>query len=411
MSKGSPHFQKLKQGFIFPLIDKKLEEMRHKHPHNKILNFGVGDIVFPLKPPIVEALVAAVQEMGTITRGYGPSVGYPFLRQAIVDSEYGKYGIKPSEIFISEGTKADSVNLLDVFDHKCRIGLQDPTYPSYLDGCVIDGRTERAKKNGLYSDITYLPCTEDNHFVPSFPSSPCDVIYLCSPNNPTGIALTKTQLQEWVAYAKKNHIVLILDAAYEAFITSPDVPHSIYEIPGAHEVAIELKSFSKSAGFTGLRCAYSVIPDALNVTVKNIHQKTQKNTSISLNTLWVQRQNIKTNGVAYPIQKAAAVSLKKSVQAETQKDIQLYLSQGRRFKEALLSLGHTCYGGVDCPYIWWKVPQGRSSWEFCDDLLHRLNILTIPGSAFGLCGEGFVRLSTFALPSDVEEALCRLKKL
>jgi len=403
MSKGSPHFQKLKQEFIFPIIEQKLEEFRKQHPNKTILNFGIGDVVFPLNSAIVESLVQAVQEMGTTVRGYGPPTGYSFLKEALVDYEYGNYGISPHEIFISEGTKADSVNLLDLFATKCSVAITDPTYPSYLDGCILDGRTSSPTEDGLYQEITYLPCLEENGFAPLPPNHPCHIVYLCSPNNPTGIALTKEQLSTWVAYAKKHQAILIVDAAYEAFISSPNTPRSIYEIPGALEVAIELRSFSKSAGFTGLRCAYAVIPDKLYVQV---HQK-----KMPLNTLWKQRQNIKSNGVAYPIQKAAAYSLQPHVQKELRKNIEIYLTQSKRVKEALLAAHQTCYGGIDCPYIWWKAPQELSSWEFFDKLLHQVNLLTIPGSAFGRQGEGFVRLSAFATPDTVDLALPRLSSI
>jgi LL-diaminopimelate aminotransferase len=403
MSKGSPHFQKLKREYIFPIIDQKLEDIRRQNPQSKILNFGVGDISLPLKASIVQALVSAAEEMGQKVRGYGPSLGYPFLKEALIESEYGAYGVKPHEIFISEGTKADSVNLLEVFDRDCKIALQDPTYPSYLDACVIDGRTKAPRKNGRYSSITYLPCTESNGFVPELPQHPCDLVYLCSPSNPTGIALTRAQLEKWISYAHKHRSVLIIDAAYEAFITSPDVPRSIYELDGAKDVAIELRSFSKSSGFTGLRCAYAVVPEAIMVTV---HRK-----PTSLNQLWTQRQNIKTNGVAYPIQRAAQMALTPRVQTETKQDIQFYLEQGKRLIATLRSQGQVCYGGVDCPYIWWKIPDQRSSWEFCDDLLYRLNILTIPGCAFGAYGEGFMRVSTFASSEEVDTVAARLKNL
>jgi LL-diaminopimelate aminotransferase len=403
MSKANPNFQKLKRDYIFPVIDKKLEKIRQDRPDTRILNFGVGDVVLPIRNSIIKALVQAVQEMGEIPHGYGPSVGYPFLRKAIVDHEYGKYGINANEVFISEGTKADSVNLLELFDKRCKIAIQDPTYPSYLDACIMDGRTKMPKKSGLYSDILYLPCTPENHFIPTPPKRSCHVVYLCSPNNPTGVALTRKDLEEWIAYARSHNAVIILDAAYEAFISSPDVPRSIYELPFAQEVAIELRSFSKSAGFTGLRCAYAIIPNRLQIVLNK-----QK---VSLNSLWTQRQNIKTNGIAYPIQKAAEAALKKTTQEETKQDIQYYLTQAKRLKEALLALNQTCYGGVDCPYIWWKVPNLQSSWEFCDHLINTLQIVTIPGSAFGVHGEGFIRLSTFATDSDVDEAILRLQQL
>lgn len=403
MSKANPNFQKLKRDYIFPVIDKKLATIREEYPNSKIINFGVGDIVLPIRTPIVKALITAVEEMGEFVHGYGPSVGYPFLRKAIVDSEYGKYGIRAHEIFVSEGTKADSVNLLELFDKRCKIAIQDPTYPSYLDACVLDGRTKMPKKSGLYSEILYLPCTEENNFIPIPPRQSCNVIYLCSPNNPTGVALTRSDLEKWIAYAKHHNAVIILDGAYEAFISSPNIPRSIYELPGSQEVAIELRSFSKSAGFTGLRCSYCVIPDKLQISLDR--------KKISLNTLWTQRQHIKTNGIAYPIQRAAEAALKKATQEETQQDVKFYLTQATRLKEALLALNHTCYGGVDCPYIWWKVPDKRSSWQFCDDLLNKLQMVTIPGCAFGSHGEGFVRLSTFATDSDVDEAIHRFEQL
>lgn len=403
MSKANPHYQKITREYIFPIIDKELKLVREAHPNKKILNFGVGDIVQPLKPTIVKALTKACNEMGEKVVGYGPSCGYHFLKKAIVDNEYGRYGIKASEVFISEGTIHDCVNLLDILDQDNEIAIPDPAYPSYLDAAIMDGRTRAAKKGNDFPDIVYLPCTEETGFLPRPPKKACDVIYLCSPHNPTGMALTRSDYEEWIDYAKEHDALIILDAAYECFIRSDNVPRSIYEIKGAKDVAIELRTFSKSAGFTGLRCAYSIVPEAIKAKLGK--------EDVSLHKLWTQRQHAKSNGVSYPVQRAAEAALTKKAHEETIEDIEDYLIQTKRLKDGLKDHGQTCYGGEDCPYIWWKCPEGVSSWEFFRHLLNELHLLCIPGAGFGKRGEGYVRLSGFTNEESAKEAVKRFKKI
>lgn len=401
MSKANPHYKKISREYIFPIIESKLSELKEKYPNSKILNFGIGDIVKPLKPLLVNAFTNAIQEMGQKPIGYGSSFGYPFLKKAIIDSEYGKYDIKENEVFISEGALNDSVNLLELFDKKNVIAIPNPTYPSYLDNAVMDGRTSSLRKDGTYRGIVLLPCVEENNFLPRPPKKACQIIYLCSPSNPTGVALTRKDYEEWISYAKENNAIIILDAAYESFIRSKDVPRSIYEIKGAKDVAIEIRSFSKSSGFTGLRCAYTIIPE----TLTTLH----KEGKLSLNTLWRQRQNVKTNGVCYPVQRAAEAALTKKGLEETNKDIEDYLQNASHLKQTLLEMGHTSFGGSDCPYIWWKVPKGFTSKTFFDALFEKLHLICIPGTGFGSFGEGYVRLSAFTTKEEVEEFAKRLK--
>ncbi len=391
MVKLNSNFQRLKREYIFPIIDQKLAELKQKHPRAQILNFGVGDIALPLAPSLARAITSAISEMTTEDglRGYGPHNGYLFLREAIVRHEYARLGITPEEIFISDGTNSDTVNIQDLFSTVNVIGITDPTYPAYLDSAIMGGRKK----------ILQLPCIEKHHFAPQPPKKHCDLIYLCSPSNPTGMAMTRKELQAWIHYALKEKAILLLDNAYEAFVTSPDVPRSIFELPGAKECAIEFRSFSKSAGFTGLRCAYAVLP------------KTVKAQSQALHPLWDRRQATKFNGAAYPIQRGAEAFYTKEGQKETRAQVAQYLTQAKRLKEGLKKLGFTCYGGTDSPFIWWKTPKGKSSWEFFDELLEKCHMILIPGRGFGASGEGYVRLSAFTTPEKTDLALERLKKL
>jgi LL-diaminopimelate aminotransferase len=384
------HFKKLKREYVFPIIEKKLAEARGRHPDLSIVNLGVGDIALPLVPSVAKALCDAAQEMTTRSgmRGYGPSEGYSFLKEAIRTVSYAGCQIDPDEIFISEGTNGDSTNIQELFSSKCKIGIPDPTYPAYLDSAIMGGRL---------SKVTLLPCTEENGFCPVPPQDHLDVIYLCSPNNPTGVAMTRDQLKAWVDYAKKENAVILLDNAYEAFVTSPDVPRSIYEIEGAKEVAIEFRSFSKSSGFTGLRCAYTVVPKAIS--------------NGKMNAMWLKRQSIKYNGVSYPIQRAAQASLSPEGLKETKAQVQQYLEQGKILHTGLSNLGFSCVGGRDAPYIWWKVPSGKTSWEFFDEILEKCHLISIPGRGFGHHGEGYIRLSTFTTQDQANLALERLSHL
>jgi len=386
MVRLNTHFKKLKREYVFPIIERKLAEAREKHPHLSVVNLGVGDIALPLVPSVAKAICDATQEMTTKSgmRGYGPSEGYSFLKEAISTVSYAGM-IDPDEIFISEGTNGDSTNIQELFSSKNKIGIPDPTYPAYLDSAIIGGRL---------SKVTLLPCTEENGFCPVPPHEHLDVIYLCSPNNPTGVAMTRAQLKAWVDYAKREKAILLLDNAYEAFVTSPEVPRSIYEIEGAKDVAIEFRSFSKSSGFTALRCAYTVVPKALENGL--------------MNKLWLKRQSIKYNGVSYPIQRAAQASLSPQGLKETKAQVQHYLEQGKILSTGLNQLGFSCVGGKDAPYIWWKAPSGKTSWEFFDEILEKCQLISIPGRGFGQHGEGYIRLSTFTTSDLAKLALDRL---
>ena len=403
MAKLNHHFSKLSDHYLFPEIEKRVADYQAKYPNHQLLNLGIGDITQALPAAVVGALCSASQEMGQMGtfRGYGPSEGYRFLREAIVQHEYAKLNIDADEIFISDGAQADIANFQELFATDNRIGIPDPTYPVYLDSNVMAGRTRALLKTGKYGGITYLPCTEENGFKPQIPNAPLDLIYLCFPNNPTGVALDRTLLKQWVDYARTNRAVLLVDGAYSAFVTQADTPKSIYEIEGAHEVAVEFRSFSKSAGFTGLRCSYTVVPRALKIfDFGNLH---------SLHTLWKRRQDTKFNGVAYPTQKAAAAVFTPQGQAEVGAMIASYQERTKSLRQGLLNLGFTVFGGLDAPYLWCKTPPKVSSWEFFDYLLQAHQIISLPGRGFGHAGEGFIRLSGFADPACLGLALSRLR--
>ncbi|MGB7129020.1 MAG: LL-diaminopimelate aminotransferase [Candidatus Rhabdochlamydia sp.] len=388
-------FQHLKRTYIFSLIEEKIETLCKKISPNQMINLSIGDIVLPLIPSAVQAMSQAVLKMGTSSglKGYGPSNGYLFLREAIANTYFTALQITPDEIFISDGINTDITNILDLFSPSCSVGVPDPTYPAYLDAAILSGRTK----------IMTLPCLEANQFHPYPPSKACDLIYLCSPNNPTGVAMNRDLLTTWVNYALKHKAVIFFDHAYEAFISSVDVPRSIFEIPGAKECAIEFRSFSKSAGFTGLRCSYTVLPKALKA-----HYEDQE---ISLHALWHRRQAAKSNGVAYPIQKGALATLQPQGQSEVKTQIHSYLTQAKALKQGLIKLGLDCYGGIDSPYIWVKTPKGKTSWEFFDELLIKCHLISIPGVGFGKYGEGFVRFSAFTTPDKIDLTLKRINQL
>ena len=405
MVKLNHHYQKLSRPFLFTKIEERIQALPDKHPTLPLINLGIGDFTHPLFPSIVSALSAAAQEMGQSHsfKGYGPCAGYSFLRDAIAMHDYANLHITPDEIFISDGAGCDLANLQEIFAIENRVAIPDPTYPVYLDSNVMAGRTRHLLKTGLYGGITYLPCTEENDFQPSLPISHVDLIYLCSPNNPTGTALCRTSLKQWVDYAKSHEAVILFDGAYEAYIQSPDVPHSIYEIEGAKEVAIEVRSFSKSAAFTGLRCSYTVIPKALKVRDAGaIH---------SLHALWQRRHDTKFNGVAYPVQKAAAALYTPQGKKELHASIASVVERTHLMRQGLTTLGYTVYGGVDAPYIWCRTPRSMTSWEFFDLLLERSQIVTLPGHGFGPSGEGYVRFSCFPHREQILEGLSRLKTL
>lgn len=395
MATLNPHFDRLNKTYIFPVIEEKLAQLKSTLPDASILNFGIGDIARPLAPSVAQAIAQGVLEMSTEggIRGYGPSQGYAFLRETICSHEFAKWGINADEIFVSDGANSDAVNILDLFELSSSIGIMSPSYPAYLDASILRG----------HDNIIQLPCTQENHFIPLIPTQKCELIYLCSPNNPTGVAMTRAAMQTWVDYALENEAILLLDNAYEAFINSRDVPRSIFELPGAKECAIEFRSFSKSAGFTGLRCAYTILPHTVQARMAS-HK-------ISLHPFWMRRQATKFNGVAYPIQRGAEAVYSAEGQQETKTQVSLYLAQAKQLKTKLSQRGLTCYGGVDSPFLWVKTPQNLTSWEFFDLLLKRCHLLSIPGCGFGPQGEGFVRFSAFTTPEKIALALERLNGL
>ena len=400
MPKLNHNFSKLSEEFLFLEVERRSAPWKEK---KSLLDLGIGDVTHPLSPSIAEALSEGAREMGTqeTFRGYGPPQGYLFLREKIAEIDYRNCRISPDEIFISDGAKNDLANLSEVFSQENKVAIPDPTYPVYLETNVMAGRTRHALKKGSYGGVTYLPCKEANGFNPEPPSSHVDLIYLCSPNNPTGVAMNRALLKRWVDYAKKEKAIILLDGAYEAFITSEEVPRSIYEIEGAEEVAIEVRSFSKTAGFTGLRCSYTVVPHALKIFDFGALQ--------SLHAFWKRRHDAKFGGVAYPIQKAAAAAYTIEGQKEIKERISIYSQRAHFLLKGLLSLGVKAYGGVDSPYIWCKTPSKINSWDFFDILLEKAGIIVVPGVGFGKQGEGFVRLSAFADQSILEAALLRLK--
>lgn len=401
MKKINPYFFHLTHESIFPVIEKKISQVKSSFRDKEFLNLSIGDIIFPLASSIQQALTAAVKRLAIEPIGYGPTTGYDFLKEAILATEYPSFGFSKEELFISDGIISDAIGLSDLFSQDAKIGIPNPTYPAYLDGNVIGGRSGFLSSSNDYANIIYLPCTEDTRYLPKPPATHCDFIYLCSPNNPTGLALNRAELVKWVAYAQEHKSILLLDAAYCNFISSPDIPKSIYEIPGAKNVAIEMKSFSKSAGFTGLRCSYTVIPKQ----IEYFHNGYRG----SLHKLWTVRQNIKSNGVSWLTQRAALAALSPEGLSETSAQVQIYQTSAKFLIESLRKLGFKVVGGIDSPYIWWKVPNGISSWEFFDLLLERCQIIGIPGTGFGKYGEGYLRLSGFVDPMTAAKAVEMIK--
>ncbi len=407
MTAVNEHYLKLQGSYLFSTIAKKVAAYKASHPDKSVISLGIGDVSQPLVPAVVEALHRACDEMGRAEtfRGYGPEQGYAFLREAILKGDYTSRGIElaADEIFVSDGAKSDVANFQELFAPSVKVALQNPVYPVYLDTNVMAGRTG-AYENGHYGGIIYLPCTEENHFTASLPKEHADIIYLCSPNNPTGAAMTKQELQTWVDYAREHHSIILYDSAYEAYITAPDVPHSIYEIPGAREVAVEFRSFSKTAGFTGTRCAYTVVPKDVQVTSSD-------GTKVSLNALWLRRQTTKFNGVPYIVQRAAEAVYSPQGRAQTQEVIRAYQQNAQVILSALKQAGITAYGGQNAPYIWLKTPKGLDSWSFFDKLLTEAQVVGTPGVGFGACGEGFFRLTAFNTHELTKQAAARVAKL
>ena len=407
MSYINENFLNLQQSYLFANIAKKVAKYSEEHPDKKIIKLGIGDVTRPIVPACVEAMHKAVDEIGTQEgfKGYGPEQGYEFLRKAIVEKDYKKRGVdlELDEIFVSDGAKCDCGNIVDIFAQDNKVAITDPVYPVYLDTNVMSGRSgEYDENSGTYKNIVYLPVTAENNFMPELPKEKVDMIYLCFPNNPTGTVLPKEELKKWIDYAKQNNSIILYDAAYEAFITEEDIPHSIYEIEGAKEVAIEFKSFSKTAGFTGVRCAYVVIP-------KEVKGYTKDGKAIDLNQLWNRRTCTKFNGTSYIVQRAAEATFTEEGQRQIEENINYYRENAKIIKEGLEEAGFTVYGGVNSPYIWLKVPEGMTSWEFFDKLLEEVNIVGTPGSGFGPHGEGYFRLTAFGTRENTQEAIERIK--
>ncbi|MBI2961272.1 MAG: LL-diaminopimelate aminotransferase [Betaproteobacteria bacterium] len=402
------HYLKLTAGYLFPEIARRVDAFCAKTPSAKVIRMGIGDVTEPLAPAVIQAMHRAVEELAVRSsfRGYGPEQGYDFLREAIAKHDYQARGaeVGADEIFVSDGSKCDSGNILDVFGDNNVIAVLDPVYPVYVDTNVMAGRTGAADASGRYGGLVYLPVTADNDFVPELPKQRVDLIYLCYPNNPTGVAATKDFLKRWVEYAHKNGSVILYDAAYEAYITDPAIPHSIYEIDGAREVAIEFRSFSKTAGFTGVRCAFTVIP-------KNLKGKARDGREVPIHPLWNRRHCTKFNGVSYPVQRGAAAIYSPEGKQQVRETIEFYLANAKLVREALTQLGMQVYGGVNAPYVWLKTPGNLSSWDFFDRLLQKAHLVGTPGSGFGPCGEGYFRLSAFNSRANVEEAVQRFAKI
>ena len=396
------NYTKLKSSYLFSEIAKRVKEYKETHPNHKIIPMGIGDVTLPLPKCAIDALHKATDEMANAAtfRGYGPEQGYDFLREAIAENDFNLRGcdIQPDEIFVSDGAKCDTGNIQEIFGNDITIAVPDPVYPVYVDTNVMAGRTG-INKDGRYEKLIYLNSTKENNFVPSIPEQKADLIYLCFPNNPTGATATKDQLTKWVEYAKANDALILFDAAYEAFIRDPNIPHSIYEIEGAKEVAIEFRSFSKTAGFTGTRCAYSVIP-------KTARAFDSKGNKVFIHSLWNRRHSTKFNGVSYPIQRAAASIYTPEGKKEVTAMIDYYLENAKLIKEKISQLGYDCTGGENSPYIWVWVKG--DSWEFFDKILNNAEVITTPGAGFGRCGEGYIRISAFNSHENVKTAMERI---
>jgi LL-diaminopimelate aminotransferase len=408
MARINENYLKLKAGYLFPEIGRRVREFAQANPDKEIIRMGIGDVTQPLTPTVIKAFHEGVEEMANTAtfKGYGPEQGYDFLRDAIAKHDYHARGVKisPDEIFVSDGSKCDTGNIQEVFGNENKIAICDPVYPVYADTTVMSGKTGLCRSNGCFDGIIYMPCNEENGFLPELPSERPDLIFLCFPNNPTGTVASKEVLRKWVDYAIKNKCVILYDAAYEAFITDPAIPHSIYEIEGAKSVAIEFRSFSKTAGFTGTRCAFTVIPDEL-MAYDEAGQPHQ------VKPLWMRRHTTKFNGVSYPVQKAAAAIYTKEGAKEVKAVIGYYLENARIMIESLKSQGFTVFGGINAPYVWVKTKNGLTSWEFFDILLNEANVVGTPGSGFGPSGEGYFRFSAFAERANVLKAMERLGKM
>ena len=399
------NYLKLQAGYLFPEIGRRVANFAKENPEAKIIKLGIGDVVLPLTSAIVKGFHDGVDELAQSStfKGYGPEQGYAFLRELIVENDFKGLPVEADEIFVSDGSKCDSGNIQEIFSLDSKIAIADPAYPVYVDSNVMAGRTGQANAQGMYEGITYMPLTEENSFSPAFPKEKAEIIYLCSPNNPTGVAMGKEELKKWVDYANENNAIILFDAAYEKFISTPGIPHSIFEIEGARTCAIEFRSFSKTAGFTGVRCGITVVP-------KELQGETSTGEKVSIHSLWNRRQCTKFNGASYPVQKAAAATYSEEGKKEVDGLVAYYMENAKIIKEGLESKGYTVFGAVDAPYCWIKTPDG-DSWGFFDKLLSVCNVVSTPGAGFGPSGEGYIRLSAFGTRENVTEAIGRIKEL
>ena len=407
MALVNEHFLKLPNNYLFADIAKKVNVFKVTHPKADIISLGIGDVTQPLCPAVIEAMHRATDEMAVQSsfRGYGPEQGYSFLREAILKNDFLPRGIHLdiSEIFINDGAKSDTGNIQELIRWDNSIGVTDPIYPVYIDSNVMIGRAG-SLKDGRWDEVVYMPCTAENGFVPRLPDRHVDVIYLCYPNNPTGTVLTKQELRKWVNYALQNDVLIFYDAAYQAYITDPEIPRSIYEIRGARKCAIEFHSYSKTAGFTGVRCGYTIVPKELTVA-------TLSGERIPLNPLWSRRQSTKFNGTSYISQRAAEAIYTPDGKKQVQQTISYYMQNAARMLTTFRSLGYEVYGGENAPYIWMKTPDGMDSWHFFENLLYGANVVCTPGVGFGPSGEGYIRFTAFGSHEQTEEALQRIEKL
>jgi LL-diaminopimelate aminotransferase len=408
MATINENYLKLAAGYLFPEIGRRVNEFAKANPDRKIIRMGIGDVTQPLTPAVIRAFHEGVDEMAKADsfKGYGPEQGYAFLREAIADNAYKSRGVDISadDIFISDGSKCDTGNIQEIFGNDNKIAICDPVYPVYADTTVMSGKTGTIMENGYYKGIIYMPCTAENHFIPELPAEVPDLIFLCYPNNPTGAVASREELKKWVDYAAANKSIILFDAAYEAFIRDESIPRSIYEIEGAKEVAIEFRSLSKTAGFTGTRLAYTVIPAGLMAYDSD-------GNAVQVKKLWNRRQTTKFNGVSYPVQKAAVAIFSEEGKKEVQQLVDYYMENAGIMKKSLSEAGFTVFGGENAPYIWVKTPNAMKSWEFFDKLLNEANVVGTPGSGFGPAGEGYFRFSAFANRENVLEAMERIAGL
>lgn len=395
------NFIKIPETYLFSEIARRVNQHKAENPDAEIIRMGIGDVTLPLPEASIQAIIKAAEEQGSSEtfRGYGPEQGYDFLRNIIVENDFKtkNINIQPDEVFVSDGAKSDTGNIGDIFDISNKVAITDPSYPVYVDTNAMAGRAGEPNQSNQWNNLVYLPCNDSNNFIPELPKEKVDIIYLCYPNNPTGTTLTKEELTKWVNYAKENKSIILFDAAYEAYISEENVPHSIYEIEGAKEVAIEFRSFSKTAGFTGTRCGYTIVPKTLMASTKNGEK-------VQLNKLWLRRQTTKFNGVPYVIQRAAEATYSEQGKKQVKALVQYYMQNAKVIRKSLEEIGLKVYGGINAPYIWAKTPNGESSWEYFDYLLKEKNIVCTPGAGFGPSGEGYVRFSAFGNKEKTIEA-------